>query len=109
MAAKDERVGGFLYRSSRFYRQFHESTGATGGFYVHDPSAVAYVLDPSLFSTEKARVRVVLEGIALGQTIAVAGPVPERWEPWRGGPEVRVCRAVDAARLLRLFETTITR
>jgi inosine-uridine nucleoside N-ribohydrolase len=69
---------------------------------------VAYVIDPSLFSTEKARVRVVTEGIALGQTIAVAGPVPERWEAWHGRPEVTVCREVDAERLLRLFETTIT-
>jgi inosine-uridine nucleoside N-ribohydrolase len=108
MAGTDERVGGFLYRISRFYRRFHEATGVTGGFYVHDPSAVAYVLDPSLFSTEKAHVRVVTEGIAVGQTIAVAGPVPERWEPWRGGPEVKVCREVDAERLLRLFETTVT-
>ena len=108
MAGKDERVGGFLYRISRFYRRFHESTGVTGGFYVHDPSAVAYVIDPSLFSTEKARVRVVTEGIAVGQTIAVAAPVPERWEAWRGRPEVKVCREVDAERLLRLFETTIT-
>jgi inosine-uridine nucleoside N-ribohydrolase len=108
MAGKDERVGGFLYRISRFYRRFHESTGVAGGFYVHDPSAVAYAIDPSLFSTEKARVRVVTEGIALGQTIAVAGPVPERWEAWHGRPEVTVCREVDAQRLLRLFETTIT-
>ena len=108
MAGKDERVGGFLYRISRFYRRFHESTGVTGGFYVHDPSAVAYVIDPSLFSTEKAHVRVVTEGIAVGQTIAVAAPVPERWEAWRGRPEVKVCREVDAERLLRLFETTIT-
>jgi inosine-uridine nucleoside N-ribohydrolase len=108
MAGKNERVGGFLYRISRFYRRFQETTGVTGGFYVHDPSAVAYAIDPSLFSTEMARVRVVTEGIALGQTIAVAGPVTERWEAWRGRPEVTVCREVDAQRLLRLFETTIT-
>lgn len=108
MAGKNERVGGFLYRISRFYRRFHDSTGVTGGFYVHDPSAVAYAIDPSLFSTEKARVRVVTEGIAVGQTIAVVGPVIERWGAWRGGSDVNICREVDAQRLLRLFETTIT-
>jgi inosine-uridine nucleoside N-ribohydrolase len=108
MAGKDERVGGFLYRISRFYRRFHESTGVMGGFYVHDPSAVAYAIDPSLFSTEKARVRVVTEGLAVGQTIAVVGPVSERWKAWHGRPEVAVCREVDAERLLRLFETTTT-
>jgi inosine-uridine nucleoside N-ribohydrolase len=45
MAARDPRVGGFVYRISRFYKRFHEQTGVTGGFYVHDPSAVAYAID----------------------------------------------------------------
>ena len=108
MAGKDERVGGFLYRISRFYKQFHDSTGVTGGFYVHDPSAVAYAIDPSLFTTERARVRVVTEGIALGQTIAVSGPRAERWEASRGRPEVTVGRDVDGERLLQLFEATVT-
>ena len=108
MAARDPRVGGFVYRISRFYKRFHEQTGVTGGFYVHDPSAVAYAIDPSLFSTEKARVRVVTEGIASGQTIAASGPRGSEWEATRGRPEVNVCRAVDAERLLRLFESTVT-
>src|SRR5262249_22694284 len=101
MAARDPRVGGFVYRISRFYKRFHEQTGVTGAFYVHDPSAVAYAIDPSLFSTEKARVRVVTEGIAIGQTIAAAGPRGSEWEAVRGRPEANVCRAVDAERLLR--------
>jgi len=108
MAANDRRVGEFVYRISRFYKQFHDSTGVTGGFYVHDPSAVAYAIDPSLFSTEQARVRVATDGIALGQTIAASGDVPDRWEAWRGRPLVTICRGVDGDRLLRLFETTVT-
>jgi len=107
MAARDPRVGGFVYRISRFYKRFHEQTGVTGGFYVHDPSAVAYAIDPSLFSTEKARVRVVTEGVAIGQTIAVAGPRGEEWQATRGRPEASVCRGVEADRLLRLFESTV--
>jgi inosine-uridine nucleoside N-ribohydrolase len=108
MAGRDQRVGGFLYRISRFYKQFHESTGVTGGAYVHDPSAVAYAIDRELFSTERARVRVVTEGIAIGQTIAVPGPRGESWDPTHGRPEVTVCRGVDGERLLRLFEATVT-
>jgi inosine-uridine nucleoside N-ribohydrolase len=108
MARKDDRLGGFLFRSSRFYKRFHETTGVTGGFYVHDPSAVAYAIDPSLFSTEKAAVRVITEGIGLGQTVAVSGPRAEQWEATRGRPAVTVCREVDGERLLRLFEATIT-
>jgi inosine-uridine nucleoside N-ribohydrolase len=108
MARKDDRVGGFLFHSSRFYKEFHDSTGVTGGFYVHDPSAVAYAIDPSLFTTDKAAVRVVTEGIGIGQTVAVSGPSAEQWEPTRGRPAATVCREVDGERLLRLFEATIT-
>jgi inosine-uridine nucleoside N-ribohydrolase len=108
MARRDPRVGDFLYRASRFYKRFHESTGVTGGIYVHDPSAVAYAIDRGLFSTERARVRVVTEGIALGQTIAVSGARGEEWEATRGRPEATVCRGVDGEALLRLFEATVT-
>lgn len=108
MAARDQRVGGFLYRISRFYKQFHDSIGVTGGFYVHDPSAVAYLIDPGIFSADKARVRVVTEGIAMGQTIADSRMRAEGWDASKGRPEVTVCRGVDGDRLLRLFETTVT-
>jgi len=109
MAARDPRVGGFVWNITRFYKRFHESTGVTGGFYVHDPSAVAYAIDPRLFSTGKARVRVATEGVALGQTIAVSGPRGESWEPTRGRTEATICREVDGERLLRLFEATVAR
>jgi inosine-uridine nucleoside N-ribohydrolase len=108
MAARDPRVGGFVYRISRFYKRFHEQAGVTGGFYVHDPSAVAYAIDPSLFATEKARVRVVTEGVAIGQTIAVSGRKGAEWDGTRGRPEASVCHGVDGDRLLRLFESTVT-
>ena len=93
MAAKDERVGGFVYRISRFYKKFHDGVGVSGGFYVHDPSAVAYVIDPTLFSTEKARVRVVTEGIAIGETIAV-----ERAASRRVGADARTARGHGVSR-----------
>jgi inosine-uridine nucleoside N-ribohydrolase len=108
MARRDERVGGFVYRTSRFYKQFHDSMGVTGGFYVHDPSAVAYAIDPGLFSTEAAAVWVVTEGIAIGQTITASAARAERWEVSRGRPQATVCRGVDSERLLQLFEATIT-
>jgi inosine-uridine nucleoside N-ribohydrolase len=108
MAGKDARIGGFIYRISRFYKAFYDSVGVTGGFHVHDPSAVAFLLDPGLFTIERAPVRVVTEGMAIGQTIAASGPRADQWEPARGRPAVAVCREVDAERLLRLFETTVT-
>ena len=107
MSERDERLGGFIYRISRFYRDFYDSIGVTGGFYVHDPSAVAYVIDPTLFVTEKAVVRVDTDGVAIGQTVA-AFERSDEWAAFEGRPHVDVCRDVDAERLLDLFETTVT-
>ena len=76
---------------------------------MHDPSAVAFVIDPTIFTTEKARVRVATEGIAQGQAIAVGEPQGDQWDAWRDIPPADVCREVDAERLLNLFETTLTR
>lgn len=109
VAAAEPKLGGFVYEVSRFYKRFYESQGVTGGFYVHDPSAVAYVIDPTLFETEAARVRVDVDGLALGQTLTAFGTPPDFWTPWRDAPEVRVCVGVDAARFLDLYESTLSR
>ncbi len=109
IGAANQQAGGFIYEITRFYRGFYDSIGLTGGFYVHDPSAVAFLIDREIFSTEKARVRVATDGIAAGQTIVVAGTPSEGWTDWADLPEVDVCRGVDADRLLRLLESTLTR
>jgi len=109
IAAADPELGGFIFRISRFYKAFYDSQGVTGGFYVHDPSAVAYVVDPTLFETQGARVRVDTDGLALGQTIAAFGDPPDFWTPWREAPETKVCVKVDAARFLALYESTLSR
>ena len=79
----------------------------TGGFYVHDPSAVAYVIDPDLFETRTARVRVDSDGLGVGETITAFGVPPEFWAAWHEAPDVKVCTGVDAPALLGLFESTL--
>lgn len=109
IARRSPRIGRFVFDISRFYRDFYISAGVTGGFYVHDPSAVACVIDPSLFETESAPVRVVTEGPARGQTIAAFGRFSDSWEETRGRPPVQICTRVDAGRLLGLLEETLSR
>jgi len=109
IADAEPKLGGFIFSISRFYKRFYESRGVTGGFYVHDPSAVAFVIDPGVFETDLARVRVDSEGLGAGQTIATFGAPPELWAAWHEAPAVRVCRRVDAARFLRLYESTLSR
>ena len=70
LAQKNPVAGGFIRDFSTFYLDFHRKAGVTGGFFVHDPSAVMFVIKPELFTTKKAAIRVVREGLAAGQTIA---------------------------------------
>lgn len=109
LVAASPKLGGFIYDISRFYKKFYEANGVTGGFYTHDPSAVAYVIDPALFTAELARVRVASKGLAAGQTMTTfRSPPPAFWAAWHQAPEVRVCTGVDDAMVLELFEKTLT-
>jgi len=105
----NHRYGSFLYDISRFYMNFHKNVDhVEGGFYVHDPSAVMYLLDSSLFNTKKGPVRVVTEGIAIGQTIMPAYDFQLDLPAWKGYPGVTAATAVDTKRFLHIFETVMT-
>ncbi len=106
IAAADPEFGEFIYAISRYYKRFYESRGVYGGFHVHDPSAIAYVIAPDLFETRTGRVRVDSTGLAAGQTIATYGTPPEFWTAWFEAPDVDVCVGVDADRFLELYEAT---
>lgn len=76
-------AGGFIRDFSQFYLKFYRSIGFTEGFCIHDPAALLYVIDPQLFTTKTAAIRVASEGIALGQTIAAIPPMNEREGNWK--------------------------
>lgn len=61
-------AGRFIWDISRFYEDFHQK-GGVDSIFVHDSSAVAYLLDPTLFEIRRGEIRVVSEGLAFGQTI----------------------------------------
>lgn len=109
LAKSNPKEGGFIWSITRFYKKFYESRGVTGGFYVHDPSAISYIIDPGLFRTEVGRVRVAPDGFSEGHTITALGTPPDFWTAWSGAPEVNVCLGVDAEAMLELFETTLSR
>lgn len=97
----------FIYSISRFYRDFHYNTHGLAGMHTHDPSAIAYVLDPNLFTTRRGPVRVVTEGIAAGQTLLDRVQNWHQPNPWTGQPAVNVCLGVDSERLLALYQQRI--
>jgi inosine-uridine nucleoside N-ribohydrolase len=51
-----------------FYQSYFERAYGTDGIYVHDSSAIACVIDPSLFTMERWPVRVETMGISRGKT-----------------------------------------
>ena len=70
LARRNPLAGGFVRDMTAFYLDFHRSIGVTGGFYIHDPSALMYLVRPELFEVTRAAIRVVTDGLAVGQTIA---------------------------------------
>ena len=106
LANEAGEAGRFIWDISRFYEEFHLK-GGVDSIYVHDSSAVAYLLDPSLFATRRGAIRVVTEGIAFGETIQK--PAGTNYPPsvWDGRPEHLICIDVDSEGLRRLYRSSL--
>lgn len=88
--------GRYLRDITRPYERFYQHrTG--GGIFAHDASAAACALDASRFQTQHGALRVVTDGLALGQTIQSRRGHRHAALDWNGLPEQQVCVAVDAA------------
>lgn len=83
------------------YRDYFERSLEIDGIYVHDSSAIAYVIDPTLFETIKRPLRVdCTHDIGRGKTWpALKGRVDDGWQ---NRPDVTICTKVDGDRLVRL-------
>jgi purine nucleosidase len=91
-----------LSRISKLYQQFVESSSNMHGYYIHDPSAIAYLIDPMLFQTKQWPVRVEIQGISAGKTWPAVNEY--RVHPnWANRPNVNVCTHVNADRTLDLI------
>ena len=100
-------AGRFVWDVSRHYESFHQTSAGLAGIYVHDSSAVAYLLAPHLYVTRKGPVRVLTDGIAAGLTIqkpmTFAAPAPD----WDDRPACDVCVEVDAEKMLELYANAL--
>ena len=100
-------VGQFIWDVSRNYEQFHVDSSGVQGIYVHDSSAVAYLVAPELYQIRRGAVRVVVEGLAVGQTIqkpeTMGVPAPD----WDELTKQDVCVDVDVEGFLQLYFETI--
>jgi inosine-uridine nucleoside N-ribohydrolase len=101
------RTGAYIDAISRFYLDFYERSNGVRMCHTHDPSAIAYLIDPSLFQTRVGPIRVVTEGLGRGLTI---WDRRRQWygpHAWTDRPAVNVCLGVDGDRLLALYKERI--
>jgi purine nucleosidase len=100
--------GQFVWDVSRQYERFHRDSADVHGIYVHDSSAVACLVAPQLYEVRRGAVRVVLDGLARGQTIqkpeAMGVPAPA----WDSFNKQDVCVDVDVEGFLKLYFDTLT-
>lgn len=108
LAEEGGAEGRYLRAITRPYERFYrQRTG--GGIYAHDASAVACALNPSRFEVRHGALRVVTEGLALGQTIQSQRGHVHASRDWDGLPEQQVCVAVDAEAVLADFRACLLR
>lgn len=101
-------AGQFLNEISKPYAAFYGSRDGISGCCVHDAAAVAFVIDPSLFTVRRGSVRVITDGIALGQTCLKAEGELFGPSAWDDQPIQAATVAVDEAGLLKLYAQTMS-
>ncbi|MCP3963235.1 MAG: nucleoside hydrolase [bacterium] len=88
----------------RLYLSFFRETVGFDGIYLHDPAAVAYLIDSSLFTTERWPIRVELCGLGRGRTWPATGSTDmPTTGPWDGRPPVSVCTEVESEKVVDLI------
>lgn len=97
------QYGEFIYDITRFYADFHQQTDKVDGIYVHDSSAIMYVIAPHLFDTVKGPIRVVTDGPAMGLTLQKKAAKRFPIDDWANCPAQNVCCDVDVDAYLKLY------
>lgn len=78
-----------------FYQSFFERTNGTDGIFSHDPTAVAYLVNPGLFDLEAWPIRVETEGISRGKTWPSLGDTDDATPAaWQNRPVISVATGI---------------
>lgn len=102
------KYGQFIYDITRFYAHFHQQTDKVDGIYVHDSSAIMYVIAPHLFETVAGPIRVVTEGPAIGHTLQKTANKRFPIDDWADFPAQKVCCNVDEEAYLQLYREQLS-
>ena len=99
-AAHGNPMSDHIVRILPHYRRYFEANYDAEGIFVHDSSAIAYLLDSTLFKVRRWPIRVGTQGLGRGKTWPATGGhiLPE----WAERPLVNVCVEVDGPALVAL-------
>ncbi|MCM5556363.1 nucleoside hydrolase [Pleomorphomonas sp. JP5] len=105
--ASGGEAGRFLWDISRGYEDLYRRRNQVDGCCLHDVAAAAYLVAPELFALRSGAVRVVTEGIAIGQSIQkldghIFGP-----SAWDGHSSKLVAGEADYAGIVEAYKTAI--
>ncbi len=108
LASKGGDAGTFLERINRFYMDFYQQSRGVHTSFQHDSIAVAYAVAPELFEVRRGKLRVITEGVAMGQTIFCPEGHHTFEDPgWAGLPVHDVCSKLDGPAFRELYYRTL--
>lgn len=89
------------------YLDYHARFGIEG-CYVHDSSALIYLIRPDLFALQTGSIRVACEGVTVGQTVQARAGAPFPPNGWDNRPSHTVAVNVDENVARRLMIETLS-
>ncbi len=97
-------VGEVVSSMLDFVERFDVSRYGFGGFPLHDPTVIAYLIEPEIFEARRGYVSVVLEaGAGHGMTVA------DWWGTTDNEPNAQVMMSLDADRYYELLTERLAR
>ncbi|KAL3675421.1 hypothetical protein R1sor_025369 [Riccia sorocarpa] len=104
------KYGKYVHDITRFYMYWHVTSDGVDGIFLHDPTCMAAVLDPSLVTYRTGVVRVETQGICAGLTLLDMGL--KGWNSsnlWMHQPPIKVGWTVEANRVKELVKNLLTK
>ncbi|MDB5453157.1 MAG: hypothetical protein JWO33_1735, partial [Caulobacteraceae bacterium] len=105
--ARANATGKLLWDISRGYEALYQARNGFAGCALHDATAAVCLVRPDLFEAASGPIRVVGEGLAIGQTIQRT-PIAYPPNAWDGFPDQQACIGVDAGAVVDLYLRTLT-
>jgi inosine-uridine nucleoside N-ribohydrolase len=102
---ENKKYGSFIYSITRIYKNFYKNALHSDGIVDIGAAAILYMIDPTIYKFRKGPVRVVTEGMAIGQTIMPNLEFQMQLPQWKGKPLVSAAFEVDAKRYLKHYES----